>query len=47
MAKDAGAEEADKIDALVGDLLKDEPAEQFKGRTLQNDDSLSNIAPAA
>ena len=47
MPKDAGAEEADKIDALVGDLLKDEPAEQFKGRTLQNDDSLSNIAPAA
>ena len=47
VTKDPGAEEAEKIDALVSDLLKDEGGDQFKGRTLQNDDSLSNIAPAA
>ena len=45
--KDPGAEEAEKIDALVSDLLKDEGGDQFKGRTIQHDDSLTNIAPAA
>lgn len=46
VTKDPGEEEAEKINALVTDLLKDDGGDQFKGRSLQNDDSLSNIAPA-